>query len=568
MRIRVTAIAAAVVATMLLAAPAAAAEGCRDQDSDRQIEACTKAIDTLHGKAQAEAYMFRGRAWSRKTDYDRALADYGAALRVDPTYALAVNGRAIVLYRQGKFDDAIAAFNDAIRLTPKDGALHCNLGTVFRDKGALDRAIAEYTEAVRLDPRLFVCLGNRGEAWRLAGDLDHALADQDEAIRGDASLALPFVERGDTLRYRGDLQRALADYDRALRLESDYIPALTGKGLAYEKTGDLVRARAEFEKALASKHRLANVDVHRSARETAAAQIAAIDSGSPLPVIPNAPARVEHATTIPTPIAKPPTVTSAVHQGRRIALVIGNSAYQNVTALPNPEHDAAAVAAAFRAVGFETVTLVQNATRQALIDKLRAFGEQSEAADWAVVYYAGHGIEFDGANYLIPVDAKISANRDAQFETVRLDQVLASVEGAKKLKLVLLDACRDNPFVPRHAPRPIAAGNPEIADAGTRDTGARDTGTRSIGRGLAEVRVNGATLVVYAAKHGEVALDGEGGDSPFAVAFVQRIATPGVEINKLFRLVRDDVMEATAGRQEPYTYGSLPGNEDFYFVAR
>jgi tetratricopeptide (TPR) repeat protein len=568
MRIRVTALAAAAVAATLFAGSAAAAEGCRDQDSDRQIEACTKAIGALHGKALAESYMFRARAWSRKTDFDRALADYGAALRIDPTYTLAINGRAIVLYRQGKFDDAIAAFNDAIRLTPKDGALHCNLGTVFRDKGALDRAIAEYTEAVRLDPSLFVCLGNRGAAWRLAGDLDRALADQNEAIRGDAKLALPFVERGDTLRYRGDLARALADYDRALQLEADYIPALTGKGLTYEKMGDLVRARAEFERALASKHPLANVDVHRSARETAAAQIAAIDSGGPLPVIPNAPARVEHATTIPTPIAKPPAATSAVHGGRRIALVIGNSAYQNVTALPNPEHDAAAVAAAFRAVGFETVTLVQNATRQALIDKLRAFGAEADTADWAVVYYAGHGIEFDGVNYLIPVDAKIAANRDTEFETVRLDQVLASVDSAKKLKLVLLDACRDNPFAPlrRSAPSAVAAGNSEIAVAGTSDSSAK--GTRSIGRGLAEVRVSGATLVVYAAKHGEVALDGEGGDSPFAVAFVQRIATPGVEINKLFRLVRDDVMEATAGRQEPYTYGSLPGSEDFYFVAR
>ena len=93
--------------------------------------------------------------------------------------------------------------------------------------------------------------------------------------------------------------------------------------------------------------------------------------------------------------------------------------------------------------------------------------------------------------------------------------------------------------------------------------------TRSAtGRGLAEVKVRGATLVVYAAKDGQVALDGEGGNSPFAVAMIQRIVTPGVEINKIFRLVRDDVMEATAGRQEPYTYGSLPGSEDFFFVAK
>ena len=94
------------------------------------------------------------------------------------------------------------------------------------------------------------------------------------------------------------------------------------------------------------------------------------------------------------------------------------------------------------------------------------------------------------------------------------------------------------------------------------------TGARSVGRGLGEVKVSGATLVVYAAKHGQTALDGDGSNSPFAVAMVQRLATPNVEINKLFRLVRDDVMEATAGRQEPYTYGSLPGREDFFFVKK
>jgi uncharacterized caspase-like protein len=165
-------------------------------------------------------------------------------------------------------------------------------------------------------------------------------------------------------------------------------------------------------------------------------------------------------------------------------------------------------------------------------------------------------------NYLIPVDAKLAADRDVQFEAVPLDQVMASVEGAKKLKLILLDACRDNPFAPQMrktvAPEAVAANS----------TAGGAVGTRSVGRGLGEVKVSGASLVVYAAKHGQTALDGEGGNSPFAVAVVQRLATPNVEINKLFRLVRDDVMEATAGRQEPYTYGSLPGREDFFFVQR
>ena len=130
---------------------------------------------------------------------------------------------------------------------------------------------------------------------------------------------------------------------------------------------------------------------------------------------------------------------------------------------------------------------------------------------------------------------------------------MAAVEGARKLRLVLLDACRDNPFAAADA-RSTAAGRTARGLGSERRAARRQT--RSIGRGLSEVKVSGATLVVYAAKHGQTALDGEGDNSPFAVAFAQRIATPNVEINKLFRLVRDDVMEATAGRQEPYTFAA------------
>jgi len=194
---------------------------------------------------------------------------------------------------------------------------------------------------------------------------------------------------------------------------------------------------------------------------------------------------------------------------------------------------------------------------------LRIFANEAEKSDWAVVYYSGHGMEVLGTNYLIPIDAKLATDRDAQTEAVPLDQVMASVDGAKRLKLILLDACRNNPFVPQM--RRTASLDVGMA------SGTSPAGTivaRSVGRGLGEITVSGATLVVYAAKHGQTALDGQGDNSPFAIAVVQRIATPNVEINKLFRLVRDDVLEATAGRQEPYTYGSLPGREDFFFVQK
>ena len=224
--------------------------------------------------------------------------------------------------------------------------------------------------------------------------------------------------------------------------------------------------------------------------------------------------------------------------------MVGNSAYQTVPRLPNPRSDAELVAGALRAVGFQTVRLESDLAREKLIDALRAFGRDAESADWAVVYFAGHGVEVGGVNYLIPVDATVETDRDLQYEAVALEQVLGSVEAARKLRLVILDACRDNPFV-RQMRRTVAS--------------------RSIGRGLGPVEPEGGTLVAYAAKHGEVALDGEGTNSPFVAALAKRLPTPGMEINKLFRVVRDDVMAATGRKQEPFVYGSLPG-EDFFFV--
>jgi uncharacterized caspase-like protein len=143
------------------------------------------------------------------------------------------------------------------------------------------------------------------------------------------------------------------------------------------------------------------------------------------------------------------------------------------------------------------------------------------------------------------VDARLKSDRDVQFEAVHLDQVLGSISGARKLRLVILDACRDNPFAQQMS---------------------RSVASRSIGRGLGRIEPDGGTLVAYAAKHGQTALDGQGRNSPFVSALVKHIGTPGVEIRRLFGLVRDDVLSSTARQQEPFIYGSL-GGEEFFFKA-
>ena len=227
---------------------------------------------------------------------------------------------------------------------------------------------------------------------------------------------------------------------------------------------------------------------------------------------------------------------------------MGNSKYRSVPVLPNPGQDAAAIADTLRAVGFQDVRLVTDASRDSLVEALKSFANAADGANWAVIYYAGHGMEMAGENYLVPVDAKLATDRDVPFEAVALTQVMGATEGARKLHLVILDACRDNPFA-NQIKRTVAS--------------------RSIGRGLAQVEPDSGTLVVYAAKHGQVALDGDGdgGHSPFVTALIKRMQTPRIEIRKLFDLVRDDVMAATDRRQQPFSYGSVPGSEDFYFVS-
>ena len=512
------------------------------------------------------SYNSRGNAWKGKGELDIAIADYNEAIRLDPNFAFPYNGRANAWYNKGEWDRAIADYDEVIRLDPSLAAPYANRGMAWRGKGDLDRALADENEALRRDPKNVVVYANRGEIWRLKGDLDRALIEQEQSVRLDPKSPLPFLSRGDTYRYRGDFNRAFADYDQALRLTPDYIPAFVGRGLTFEKLGNVARARAEYEKAINSKSQFRG-DNAGSALETARARLAAFDSGAVQPVIPPAPSRVTSAVSIPTPDVAVPAapVAHAGTMGRRVALVIGNSGYRNVgRAEQSASTMRKSIAASLRAIGFDSVTVANDATRDKL-DRCaaRVFeGGREGRLGFGLLLRPRHG----GERHELSRSRSMPGSRPTamlQSEAVSLDRVMAAADGARKLKLIVLDACRNNPFTPQM--RRTASPDAAVA-AGATAVGL--TGTRSVGRGLGEVKVSGATLVVYAAKHGQTALDGEGSNSPFAVAMVQRLATPNVEINKLFRLVRDDVMEATAGRQEPYTYGSLPGREDLFFVQR
>ena len=539
------------------------------------IPACTRLIAANpKGRDLSITYYNRALAWHSKGDLEKAKSDYDQSIAINPSFAPSYGQRAKVFLQNQDYDRAVSDFNQAIRLKPDSPfspLWYGNRAELFVATGDFDRALADYGKSIERDPTSWYGYVNRAlvydfvgkdrlaalncqDAIKLApraagpyfcravveasaGDIDGATHDVETAIGIDSGRSEFYSLRGLTFASKGELDQALRDYDHATQLDSQGALNYARRGLADEKKGDIDGARADF------RHALDVIGIDQLDR-TQGQRIAKDGLQRLNTVAATAPATTKpSATSVPIgPVVAVPTSTSE----KRVALVVGNSKYRSVPTLPNPDGDAAAIADSLRAVGFQDVRQVNDATRDGLVDALKSFANAADSADWAVIYYAGHGMEMAGENYVVPVDAKLATDRDVPLEAVALDQAMSATEGARKLHLVILDACRNNPFANRIK---------------------RTVASRSIGRGLAEIEPDSGTLVVFAAKHGQVALDGEGDHSPFVTSLIKRIQTPRIEIRKLFDLVRDDVMAATDRRQQPFTYGSVPGSEDFYFVS-
>jgi uncharacterized caspase-like protein len=227
---------------------------------------------------------------------------------------------------------------------------------------------------------------------------------------------------------------------------------------------------------------------------------------------------------------------SAVAAERRVALVVGVSAYRAVPPLRNTRNDASGVSAALGRLGFEVDTVL-DPDRSALETAVRRLGVQARGADVALFFYAGHAVESGGRNWLLPISADIRGGRDLRFESVELDALLEQLEGTARMAVVVLDACRDNPFrsVLGEAGRGVAPG------------------------GLARVQAAVGTLVVFSTAPGTVAADGDGANSPFTAALLKRIEAPGVEFRQVLAEVRRDVRAATHGRQVPWEQSAMEG---------
>jgi len=231
--------------------------------------------------------------------------------------------------------------------------------------------------------------------------------------------------------------------------------------------------------------------------------------------------------------------------GTRVALVIGNSDYANAGKLANPANDAGDMAEHLKKLGFQ-VFLGLDLNKAAFDAKIRDFSAALEESGTAILFYAGHGLQVGGQNYLVPVDAKLSRERDLEFEAVKLDFIMKQMELGREdqTNIVFLDACRDNPLS-----RSLA----------------RNMGTRStaVGQGLAQVDAGVGTFVAYSTQPGNVALDGSGRNSPFTAALTKRMLEPGKNLTSVMIDVRKDVISTTQGKQVPWDHSALTG--EFYF---
>jgi tetratricopeptide (TPR) repeat protein len=510
----------------------------------------------------------RGLTYYDKGDYDRAIRDYDEAISLNPKYSAGYNARANVYFAKGEYDKAITGYEDAIRVFPKNAVAYANRGNVYSRKHDFDRAIRDYDEAIRINPKYAVAIhsrsgayiakgdygragndadeairlvsdnaefyGTRGFIYKQQGDYDRAIRDLDEAARLNPKIAAVFSNRGDAWRRKGELDRAIADFGEGIRLDPAMTPAYVNRGLAYEKKGEIDRAKADFGEALSRPP--GNYTTTKDALEKARERMAALGD--------------KPAAAMAMASANPRTSpgdfrgAEAVERGPRVALVIGNGAYTSVASLPNPSSDAREMAGALRELGFKVIE-GYDLDGTAMRRKIANFGAELPGAGVTLFYYAGHGMQVAGKNYLIPIDAKLERPSSLGVEAIEVSTVLSDMEAEKRVNLVFLDACRDNPL------------SRSLARAfGTSRSGA-------VGQGLAQLNAGVGTLITFATSPDTVALDGSGKNSPFTTAMLKHIRTPGLEIRSMLTRVRADVLKATNEHQIPWDHSSLTG--DFYF---
>jgi tetratricopeptide (TPR) repeat protein len=463
------------------------------------------------------AHWERGRAFAAKHDQARAIADYNHAIKINANYANPYSGRGLIHYQRGNLDAAIADFSEAIRLAPKFAVAYANRSRTFLRKREFDRALADADEAIRIDPQHLEGYMRRGYVLREMRNFDGALAAFNRAAEIDPKSPWPPVGRGEIFADKKDYDHAIAEFESAIRLDPTYAIAFSLRAYVYYRKGDLDQAlndvndafkhgkaaatynhralvqhaKREYAEAIADlteairldptssnyysnrgrtynakkEYDWAILDLNQSIRLNPANSLpywnraisyenkgeldsALADWRTTLRLDPDNQNAIKAIRRLEQGKAAPWTVRKT-----RVALVMGNADYKYSGRLANPVNDASDFANVLRTLGFDVIE-GRNLDKGGMVEKIAEFARKLDNASIGLFFYAGHAVQLDGDNWLIPIDARIEggdlrperASAALKKATINTAQVLSKMEADQRVNLVFLDACRDNPL--------------------------------------------------------------------------------------------------------------------------
>jgi lipoprotein NlpI len=471
-------------------------DGRTSLGTEERIQACTRLIASRKTSKhnRIAAYHNRGNLFTTIGNLDRAVSDYSEAIKINPKLKETYRNRCIAHHRRGDYDHAISDCSEAIRLDPRDARIYNDRSNIYHDKGEFDHSIADLDAAIKFDPTYVFAYRNR---------------------------AIRYLEKK-------EYDRAITDLNQAIQIDSGYAAAYVNRGQAFEAKGDRDQALASFRSALSAPQKYDN---GKWAHDTARERIAALTPKLNIKEVSRPPA-----------VAAPQIVPTIV-TGRRVSLVVGNAAYSNFPKVPNARNDAEDLAEVLKVLDFG-VLAGTDLNRAAMEDVLITFARKAKESDTALIFYAGHGIQHNGINYLLPVDASLTDESDLR-KLINLQDVINDLKGAGRVRILIVDACRDNDIVQQLASRLPSSRSAAFA------------------RGLARIQEADGTLVAFATQPNRVAADGTERNSPFTHALLRHLPTPGLELRTLMTRVRADVVNATGGAQRPEVWDSLVGEFAF-----
>jgi tetratricopeptide (TPR) repeat protein len=483
------------------------------------------------------AYEGRGLAHYGLLDIDAAIADFDQSLQLNPKASLSFAGRANARYLRNEIAEGMADAEMAIKLSPGDEYMISALGNGHLAKQDFVKAQALFEQAQIADGASLRALRGLAAATMEQDDADKALTLLDTALQQAPEEFGPYAMRGHIILSKGRVDEAIGNFEKALSTNNLDGVAYWGLGLAYAQKGDVEKARLNFQESL-KPYRLYGFQQKRASEALLALGNSKTDELSALANDKTDTPQVATKGDTEQPVTQLPAI--AFDPGKRVALVIGNSAYENANTLPNPTRDAKAIATALRGLGFEVIE-GQDLALADMQGKLKDFAQKSSDADVALFYYAGHGMQVGDKNYLVPTDAKLKEATAVDFELVDVNtSVVQYLGGENRTGIIILDSCRDNP----------------LSRSFSRSFGKTRSGL--VQQGMAPMSADdGGLIFAFATSPGDVAEDGEGQNSPFTTALLAHMATPGIELEQMMKRVKKDVYTATNKRQQPWVNSAL-----------